>query len=145
MDENTSFTLDTPIQEMLPHRYPLLLVDKVVEVVPHETLLAYKNISSNEPVFQGHFPENPIYPGVYLIEGLAQASVLLSSISTGKKGHFLLTQIQEARFKKQVVPGDRIYYHVKFIKKKRSFSWFSGTVKVNSQVVASANLSAYMP
>lgn len=145
MDENPRFTLETPISEMLPHRYPFLLVDRVIEVDPFKSLLAIKNVSVNEPVFQGHFPERPIYPGVYLIEGMAQASALLGALSQHVPANFLLTQIQDSRFKKLVIPGDCLHYEVSFVKKKRSFSWFNGTVKVNSEVVASASLSAYMP
>lgn len=142
--EGGSYNAETPIKDILPHRYPLLLVDKVVEVVPYQSIIALKNISLNEPVFQGHFPEVAIYPGVYLVEGLAQASAILGCISMNAKANFLLTQIKSARFKKQVLPGDCIYYHVKFEKRKHSFSWFTGTVEVNSEVVASVALSAYM-
>lgn len=145
MSEKTCYNSETPIRELLPHRYPLLLVDKILDLTPYKFLLASKNITMNEPVFQGHFPDRPIYPGVYLIEGLAQASAILASISTNKEANFLLTQIKDARFKKQVIPGDCIHYEVSFDKKKGAFSWFTGTITVNSKTVATATLSAYMP
>ncbi len=138
------FTINSPIEDMLPHRYPFLLVDRILEVSPPDSLIAVKNVTKNEPVFQGHFPGHPIYPGVYIIEGMAQASVLLSVLVLQKKTDFLLVQIDNARFKKQVVPGDTLQYEIRFVKKKSSFFWFSGTVKVDSQIVASADFSAYM-
>ena len=144
MQERQAYSLTTPIQEMLPHRFPFLLVDKIISVTPFKTISAQKNITVNEPIFQGHFPDFPIYPGVYMTEGLAQASGLLLAISTNKKADILLTEIKQARFKKQVFPGDTLHYEIHFEKKKASFLWFNGTVKVNSQIVASAHLSAYL-
>lgn len=140
----SAFTINSRIEDMLPHRYPFLLVDRILEASPPDSLVAVKNVTKNEPVFQGHFPGNPVYPGVYMIEGVAQASLLLSSLTLQKKADFLLVQIDNARFKKQVIPGDTLRYEIRFVKKKSSFFWFSGTVTVDSQIVASANFSARM-
>lgn len=141
----STFSIHSPLDEMLPHRYPFLLVDKILEATPYESLVAIKNVTMNEPIFQGHFPGKPIYPGVYLIEGMAQASALLSAVSMQKPADFLLTQINQARFKKQVIPGDCLRYEIHFEKKKHSFLWFNGKVEVDSQLVASASFSAYRP
>ena len=143
MEERKTYTLESPIHEMLPHRFPFLLVDKVLSVKAFESIRAQKNISLGEPIFQGHFPNFPIYPGVYMIEGLAQTCGLLLTLSNNKRAEHLLTEVKQARFKKQVFPGDTLDYEVFFEKKKGSFFWFNGTVKVNSQTVATAYLSAY--
>jgi len=105
-------TLDIlQIQELLPHRYPFLLVDRVLECEPGVRLLAVKNVTFNEPFFQGHFPSQPIMPGVLIMEALAQATALLTSQSNdqlGKGTIYYLAGIDNARFKKQVVPGDQL-------------------------------------
>tara|TARA_B100002051_G_C16465042_1_gene500403 strand:- start:125 stop:571 length:447 start_codon:yes stop_codon:yes gene_type:complete len=143
MEESKTYNLESPIHEMLPHRFPFLLVDKVLFVNPFKSIRAQKNITINEPIFEGHFPNFPIYPGVYIIEGLAQTCGLLLTLSNNIKAEHLLTEIKQARFKKQVLPGDTVVYEVFFEKKKGSFFWFNGKVTVNSQIVASAYLSAY--
>lgn len=99
------------IMELLPHRYPFLLVDRVVACKPGESIKAYKNVSVNEPFFQGHFPGVPIMPGVLILEALAQTGGLLASVSAsdGLKGKlFLFTGLDQVKFRKQVVPGDRL-------------------------------------
>ena len=111
------------IQELLPHRYPFLLVDKVIECEERSRLLACKNVTFNEPFFQGHFPKNPIFPGVLIIEALAQATALLTSQSDDQlttETTYFLAGIDKARFKKQVVPGDQLMLEVTFIKNPRS-------------------------
>ena len=99
------------IQALLPHRYPFLLVDRVVEFEANKRVLAYKNVSNNEPFFAGHFPGYPVMPGVLVIEALAQAGGLLTQLSnhTGTEGKlFYLVKVDNARFSRMVVPGDRI-------------------------------------
>jgi len=133
------------IMELLPHRFPFLLVDRVTEVKAGEEITAIKNITINEPFFQGHFPIKPVFPGVLIIEALAQATGLLAfatenvSASDGKS-LFYLVGVDSARFKQPVGPGDQLVLYVKIIKNKRGVWKFSGEAKVDGKVVASAEL-----
>lgn len=133
------------IMELLPHRFPFLLVDRVTEVKSGEEITAIKNITINEPFFQGHFPIKPVFPGVLIIEALAQATGLLAfatenmSASDGKS-LFYLVGVDSARFKQPVGPGDQLILHVKIIKNKRGVWKFSGEAKVDGKLVASAEL-----
>lgn len=132
------------IQSILPHRYPFALIDRVISYVPGESLHAIKNITMNEPVFTGHFPGEPIFPGVLLLEAMAQATGLLGfkmmENEVGKDEMYLFAGIDNARFKRQVIPGDRVDFHVTFIKEKRGIWKFSGVAKVDGKVAASADL-----
>ncbi|AMK75063.1 MULTISPECIES: 3-hydroxyacyl-ACP dehydratase FabZ [Methylomonas] len=137
-------TLDIlQIQELLPHRYPFLLVDKVLECEPGGRLLAVKNVTFNEPFFQGHFPHKPIFPGVLIMEALAQATALLTSQSDDKLGKgttYFLAGIDNARFKKQVVPGDQLRLEVTYIKHKRHLWSFDCRAEVDGELAASAQI-----
>lgn len=139
-----SGTLDIlQIQELLPHRYPFLLVDKVLECEPGVKLLGVKNVSFNEPFFQGHFPNQPIMPGVLIMEALAQATALLTSQSDtnlGKGAVYYLAGIDNARFKRQVVPGDRLMLDVKYLKHKRHLWSFDCRAEVDGELAASAQI-----
>ena len=131
------------IQELLPHRYPFLLVDRVIECEPSSHLLGVKNVSFNEPFFQGHFPNQPIMPGVLIMEALAQATALLTSQSNDKLGKgtvYFLAGIDNARFKKQVVPGDQLMLHVTYLKHKRHLWTFDCRAEVNGELAASAQI-----
>lgn len=130
------------IQELLPHRYPFLLVDRVLECEPGSHLLALKNVSFNEPFFQGHFPNQPIFPGVLIMEALAQATALLTSQSAGfgKGTTYFLAGIDNARFKKQVVPGDQLMLHVNYLKHKRHLWSFECRAEVDGELAASAQI-----
>jgi len=134
------------IMKLLPHRFPFLLVDKVTSVKPGEELTAIKNITINEPFFQGHFPVKPVFPGVFIIEALAQATGLLafSSTETLDSGDdsslFYLVGVDKARFKTPVGPGDQLELHVKFVKSMRGVWKFTAEAKVEGAVVASADL-----
>jgi len=133
------------IMELLPHRFPFLLVDRVTEVKPDEELTAIKNVTINEPFFQGHFPVKPIFPGVLIVEALAQATGLLAFASVNQsaadgKSLFYLVAIDNARFKQPVVPGDQLILHVKVIKNKRGVWKVSAEAKVDGKLVASAEL-----
>jgi len=131
------------IQELLPHRYPFLLVDKVIECEPNAHLLGVKNVSFNEPFFQGHFPNMPIMPGVLIMEALAQATALLTSQSSegiGKGAVYYLAGIDNARFKRQVVPGDQLMLHVKYLKHKRHLWSFDCRAEVDGELAASAQI-----
>ncbi len=131
------------IQQLLPHRYPFLLVDKVIECVPKERLLACKNVTFNEPFFQGHFPGNPIFPGVLMLEALAQTTALLTSQSDDKYGPgsvYYLVGIDKARFKKQVGPGDQLIMEATVIKARRNIWTFECRGEVDGELAVSANI-----
>lgn len=132
------------ILEHLPHRYPFLLVDRVLECEPGKRLVAVKNVSVNEPQFTGHFPERPIFPGVMIMEALAQATGILAFRSTGKKPDgsslYYFAGIDKCRFKQPVVPGDQMILEVDVIKEKRGIWKFNAIAKVDDKVVASAEL-----
>jgi len=131
------------IQELIPHRYPMLLVDRVLDFEPGKTLHAIKNVTFNEPVFMGHFPELAIFPGVLILESLAQATGILGfKSSEGRQDGemYLFASIDNARFKQPVVPGDTMHLHVEFIKERRGMWKFYGEAKVNGKVVCSADL-----
>lgn len=132
------------IQELLPHRYPFLLVDRVIECEPGVRLRAIKNVTFNEPFFQGHFPKNPILPGVLIMEALAQATALLTSQSADKSDQgrttYFLAGIDNARFKRQVVPGDQLSLEVTYLKHKRHLWSFDCRAEVDGELAASAQI-----
>lgn len=131
------------IKELIPHRYPMLLVDKVVDHEPRHSLHAIKNVTINEPIFTGHFPEAAIFPGVLILEALAQATGILgfkSSEGRDDNEMYLFASIDKARFKQPVLPGDTMHLHVEFIKERRGMWKFYGEAKVDGKVVCSADL-----
>lgn len=132
------------IQEYLPHRYPFLLVDRVLEVDPGKRLLAFKNVTYNEPFFTGHFPELPIMPGVLIIEALAQTTGLLASETApdvlGKGMVYYLVGLDKVRFKRPVVPGDRLMLEATYLRHKRNIWAFSCRAEVDGEFVASAEI-----
>ncbi len=136
------------IQEILPHRYPFLLVDRVISLDEGENIVSFKNVSISEPVFEGHFPGHPIYPGVMILEGLAQAGGLLAFQSMGltkeevKNKVVYFMSIDKAKFRKPVRPGDRLEYRVSVIKRKGSIWMLDGKAYVDDQLVAQAELKA---
>jgi len=130
------------IKRLLPHRYPFLLVDRVTEFTEGESLVALKNVTANEPFFQGHFPEKAVMPGVLILEALAQATGLLA-FSSGQTGAqrdslYYLVGIDEARFKQPVVPGDRLRLAVTVKKQKRGIWVFDTEASVDGNTAASA-------
>ncbi len=132
------------ILEHLPHRYPLLLVDRVLEVSPGESIRALKNVSVNEPFFPGHYPHHPVMPGVLIVEAMAQAAAILSFRTLGgkpdDKSVYYFVGIDGARFKRPVGPGDQLILEVKITANKRGIWKFSATAKVEGQVAAEAEL-----
>lgn len=133
------------ILNLLPHRYPFLLVDRVVEVEPMKKLVAYKNVSFNEPFFQGHFPGHPVMPGVLILEALAQACALLAYRSAGLDPRHLVTYlmgIDHARFRKPVVPGDRLMLEVEVVKHKGTIWKQKGVAQVEGSLVAEGEFLA---
>ena len=132
------------ILEHLPHRYPFLLVDRVLECEPGVRLKALKNVSVNEPMFTGHFPERPIFPGVLIMEAMAQATGILAFKTTESKPDgtslYYFAGIDNCRFKQPVVPGDQLIMEVQLVKQKRGIWKFTGEASVDGKVVASADL-----
>jgi 3-hydroxyacyl-[acyl-carrier-protein] dehydratase len=132
------------ILEHLPHRYPFLLVDRVVDLVPGKTIHAYKNVTINEPFFVGHFPHHPVMPGVLIMEALAQAAGILSFKTMEEKPSpdtvFYFAGIDEARFKRPVLPGDRLDLHVEIERQMRGIWKYSAEARVDGQLAASAKL-----
>jgi len=132
------------ILEHLPHRYPFLLIDRVTECIPGETLIGYKNVSYNEPYFTGHFPQRPVMPGVLILEALAQATGILAFRTLGRvpdeNSLYYFVGVDKARFKQPVEPGDQLQLSVKFIKEKRGIWKFEGVASVDGDVVCSAEL-----
>jgi len=132
------------IMALLPHRYPLLLVDRVLELVPNERILAYKNISVNEEVFNGHFPGAPIFPGVLTIEALAQASGILGFASTNTTADdgklYLFVGVDKVRFKRTVVPGDQLMLSSEVEAVKRNIWRFRTTATVDGEIACQATL-----
>lgn len=132
------------IQKLLPHRYPFLLIDRVVDYTPGEHLVGIKNITFNEPQFTGHFPQRVIMPGVLILEALAQATGLLAfktadELSSDKELYYL-AGIDNARFKRPVEPGDQIKLEVKLVKQKRNLWVFFGEATVEGELVVSADI-----
>jgi len=130
------------IQSLLPHRFPFLLIDRVLECDPGERLVAIKNVSVNEPFFQGHFPSKPVMPGVLIIEAMAQATGLLAmeSADVPKEAIYYLVGVDNARFKRPVVPGDQLVVNVHVRKHKRDIWVFAVEAKVDGTLAASADI-----
>lgn len=139
---------DSQIQEilnLLPHRYPFLLVDRVLQYEKDKSLTALKNVTATEPYFQGHFPERPVMPGVLIVEALAQAAGLLTFRSMGgppdAKTLFYLAGVDKARFKRPVCPGDQLVLEVNLLKQRRRLWRFSAIARVDDEVACSAEIT----
>src|SRR5271154_2304283 len=133
------------ILKSLPHRYPFLMVDRILGMRGDDFAIGIKNVTFNEPQFLGHFPENPVFPGVLMIEGMAQTAGVICMLSTGRKEReqlvYFLT-IDKAKFRKPVIPGDTIEYHMSRIAQRRNMWWYRGEAKVAGQIVAEADVGA---
>ena len=132
------------IRSVLPHRYPMLLVDRVLEIVSQQRIVAIKNVTINEPFFQGHFPGRPVMPGVLVIEGMAQAGGILlleePARRAGKLVYFM--SIERARFRKPVVPGDQLRYEVEVVRLRANHAKLAGRALVDGQLAAEALVSS---
>ena len=136
------------IMEHLPHRYPMLLIDRVVSCDPGKEIVAIKNVSINEPYFTGHFPHHPVMPGVMIVEAMAQASAILAfqtfQLKSDKDNVYYFAGIDEARFKKPVVPGDRLMIKAQILRTMRGIWKFSAQAFVDEALVAEAKLLCTM-
>src|SRR3990172_488964 len=133
------------IQSILPHRYPFLLIDRIIELEPKKKIVAIKNVTINEPFFQGHFPGNPIMPGVLIVEAMAQAAGILGvrSAAGPSKGVYFMS-IESAKFRKPVIPGDQIRFEIKVIKRRNNVWKFGAEAKVDGKVVSEAEFTAML-
>jgi 3-hydroxyacyl-[acyl-carrier-protein] dehydratase len=133
------------ILKLLPHRYPFLLVDRVIEIDGDKSCIGVKNVTANEPHFVGHFPGNPVMPGVLLLEGMAQTCGVICSLASGEgrplRRVFFLT-IDKAKFRKPVLPGDVVEYHMTQTANRKTMWWFHGEAKVRGVLVAQAEIGA---
>ena len=136
--------MGTPeIERCIPHRYPFLLIDRVLAYSVGEYIHATKNISISDGILQGHFPGDPVVPGVIIVEGMAQASAVLGRLtSKTESAACLLMEIQQTRFRRKVVPGDTLDYFVRIVKSRGNFLWFEGEAKVDGELATSCKFSA---
>jgi 3-hydroxyacyl-[acyl-carrier-protein] dehydratase len=133
------------ILEFLPHRYPFLLVDRIRDMRGDESCIGIKNVTINEPHFTGHFPNRPVMPGVLIIEGMAQtAGALCVQSRKSKPGLVYFMTIDKAKFRKPVVPGDVLEYHMTKLRSRANMWWFRGEAMVDGKVVAEAEISAML-
>ncbi|MFK8251555.1 3-hydroxyacyl-ACP dehydratase FabZ [Ancylobacter terrae] len=132
------------ILAVLPHRYPFLMIDRIGQIEGDKSAVGYKNVSANEPHFQGHFPDRPVMPGVLILEGMAQTAGAICILNAGQqtpKTVYFMT-IDKAKFRRPVVPGDVLEYHMTQIAKRRNMWWFRGEAKVDGQLAAEAEVGA---
>ena len=137
----------TEIKNYLPHRYPFLLIDRVIGFEPGVSITAIKNVTANEPFFHGHFPQQPLMPGVLIIEAMAQAAAILGVLSGAESRKedlsdvlYFLVGVDKARFRKTVQPGDQLVIEVRYVTVRRNIWKFSATAKVDGKVVANTDL-----
>ena len=139
----TKFDINDIIK-VLPHRYPFILIDKIEITEPGENLIALKNMTINEPFFQGHFPGQPVMPGVLSLEIMAQAGsfLMLSQVEDPLSANMFFSAVEKAKFRKPIVPGDQLMVHMTLVRKKLNLCKFHGVCKVDDEIVAEAFFSA---
>lgn len=134
------------ILRLLPHRYPFVMIDRIIEIRGDDSCIGIKNVTINEPQFLGHFPENPVMPGVLLIEGMAQTgAVIVLRLLKLRESHamFLLT-IDKAKFRRPAMPGDRIEYHLTKLRNRRGMWWYRAEAKVEGKLICEAEVGAML-
>jgi 3-hydroxyacyl-[acyl-carrier-protein] dehydratase len=135
------------ILRAIPHRYPFLMVDRIISIRGDEFAIGIKNVTANEPQFQGHFPGNPVFPGVLLLEGMAQTAGVICMQMLGRGGAgsavYFLT-IDKAKFRKPVYPGDTVEYHMTKTARRKNMWWYRGEARVAGQIVAEGELGAFI-
>jgi 3-hydroxyacyl-[acyl-carrier-protein] dehydratase len=145
-EKKTDRVLDIQeIMKLIPHRYPFIMIDRILELTLGEKIVALKNVTINEPFFQGHFPENPIMPGVLIVEAMAQAGAVLAAKSLDKEFHDSLIYfmgIDKVKFRKPVIPGDQLIFEMKFLKQRAKVFKMAGIAYVEKKMVAEAELMA---
>ena len=148
MNNSENITLNyNEIIDLIPHRYPFLLIDRVEEIIENESAIGIKNVTINENFFIGHFPDFPVMPGVLIVEAMAQTAACLISYSNKnieKQKAVFLTSIENTKFKKMTTPGDLLKLKLKVISNRKNFYKFSGTAYVEDDLVASSNFSAML-
>lgn len=151
MEEHAPIKFDVvgidDILKTLPHRYPMLLIDRVINIRTDFSGIGIKNVTFNEPCFLGHFPDRPVYPGVMMIEAMAQTAGVIGIRSvegTEKPRAVYFLTIDKCKFRKPVSPGDTIEYHLRLVGRRKAMWWFHGDAKVNGQVVAEADVGAML-
>ncbi|MCO5129681.1 MAG: 3-hydroxyacyl-ACP dehydratase FabZ [Xanthobacteraceae bacterium] len=137
------------ILKTLPHRYPFLLIDKVINIREDFSGIGIKNVTITEPPFLGHFPERPVYPGVLMIEAMAQTAGVIGIRAAGAGGGekpraVYFVTIDKCKFRKPVIPGDTVEYHMRYVSRRKAMWWYHGDAKVNGVVVAEADVGAML-
>lgn len=141
-----TFPMDAAaIMACIPHRHPFLLIDRILEATPNERIVATKAVSFTDPAFAGHFPGNPVMPGVLMVEAIAQAAGVLGHLSY-EQGLSVcyLTEVSNARFRRQVIPGDVLRFDVKVLKRRPPFFWFDAVATVDGETALEVKLSAFI-
>ena len=128
----------------LPHRYPFLMIDRIVEIDGDNSAIGIKNVSVNEPIFQGHFPGNPVFPGVLIIEGMAQTAgaIAIAADKTGGRHLVYMVTVDKCKFRKPARPGDVIEYHIKKIRRRSAMGWYEARALVGTTLIAEAEVGA---
>lgn len=141
--ELTSIDIDRILQ-LLPHRYPFLMIDRIIEVNSDDSAIGIKNVSVNEPIFQGHFPGNPVFPGVLIIEGMAQTAGAIAIAADQTKGRHIvyMVTVDKCKFRKPARPGDVIEYHIRKIRRRSAMGWYEARAMVGTTLIAEAEVGA---
>jgi 3-hydroxyacyl-[acyl-carrier-protein] dehydratase len=141
--ELTSIDIDGILQ-LLPHRYPFLMIDRIINVDSDDSAVGIKNVSVNEPIFQGHFPGNPVFPGVLIIEGMAQTAGAIAIAADRTKGQHIvyMVTVDKCKFRKPARPGDVIEYHIRKIRRRSAMGWYEARAMVGSTLIAEAEVGA---
>jgi 3-hydroxyacyl-[acyl-carrier-protein] dehydratase len=141
--ELTSIDIDRILQ-LLPHRYPFLMIDRIIQVDSDNSAVGIKNVSVNEPMFQGHFPGNPVFPGVLIIEGMAQTAGAIAIAADRTKGRHVvyMVTVDKCKFRKPARPGDVIEYHIKKIRRRSAMGWYEARAMVGTTLIAEAEVGA---